>query len=133
MNTEAKMNDQTRVFERLAYTALAVDIFTAVASDPALDTAVGAAVVGPAMAVMIWVSARRGYKWAVGGLVLYFAYGVLLSLSELWTAAPEWLRSAFPPSESIYIRVIDAGTLVLMGAALAVYFSSLTRTRAPQI
>jgi hypothetical protein len=130
MNTGTTSN---QVFKRLACTALAVDIFTAVVSEPTLDTAIGVGVVGGLLVALIWTSARRARRWAVGGLMVYFGYSALATLGELWIAAPDWLRNAFPPSENIYVPVIDVVTLLLMGAALAVYFSNLSKTQGAQI
>ena len=125
--------NHTRVFELLAYASVALDVVGIIAQDREKDTIIGVCVVGSILAALIWASARRGYRWAAGLLVVWFAFSIGDSLSEHWTGAPEWLHRTFPPSGKGYVRLMSSVTLGLMGAALVIYFTKLTKTRTPQV
>jgi hypothetical protein len=127
MQTEP--SNETQVFERAAYASVALGVVTTLARDRTLGTIIGICVVGLILAALIWASGRGGYRWAIGGLLLWFVYSLGDSLSEHWAAAPEWLHRAFPPSGIGYVRVMSSVTLALMGWALVVYFTKLSKTR----
>ena len=133
MDTGAAPHNHRHVFEGLAYTSLALDAGTTIALDRTPDTIIGVCVIGSILAALIWASARRGERWPVGGLLLWFAYSTGDTVSENWAGAPEWLHEAFPPSGNVYVRVIGFVALALLGSALVVYFTKLAKTRAPQV
>lgn len=131
MNTAAPTN-YTRVFELLAYAALALDVVSIISDGPEMATVIGVCVYGSILAALIWATARRGYRWTAALLLVWVAYSFADSLSEHWTGAPEWLHRAFPPSAKVYVRLMSSASLVLMGVAMVIYFSKLTKTRTPQ-
>jgi membrane protease YdiL (CAAX protease family) len=133
VNTGATPSNHVQVFERLAYASVALDAVTTIAQDRALDTIIGVCVVGLILVALIWASGRGGYRWAIGGLLLWFVYGLGDSLSEHWATAPEWLRRVFPPSGNAFVRVMSSVTLALMGWALVVYLTKETKTRTSQV
>ena len=127
MNTAVPTN-YTRVFELLAYASLAVDVVSVIVQDREMDTIIYICAVGLILAALIWATARRGYSWAAGLLVVWFAYSLGYDLSERWAGAPEWLHSLFPPSGKGYVRLMSAVSLALLGAALLTYFTKVTKT-----
>jgi hypothetical protein len=131
MNTPVPTN-YTRVFELLAYASLALDAVSAIVQDRDMATITTVCLVVLLIAALIWATARRGYRWAAGLLLVWVAYSFADSLSEHWTGAPEWLHRVFPPSEKVSIRLMSSASLALMGVAMVIYFSKLTNTRTPQ-
>jgi membrane protease YdiL (CAAX protease family) len=133
MNAGAAPGNHVQVFERLAYASVALDAVTTIARDRSPETIISVCVVGLILAALVWASGRGGYRWAVGGLLLWFAYSLGDSLSEHWATAPEWLHRVFPPSGNRLVRVMSSVTLALMGWALVVYFTKATKTRTSQV
>ena len=131
MNTAVPTN-YTRVFELLAYASLALDAVSAIVQDRDMATITSVCLAVLLIAALIWATARRGYRWAAGLLLVWVAYSFADSLSGHWTGAPEWLHRAFPPSEKVSVRLMSSASLVLMGVAMVIYFSKLTKTRTPQ-
>jgi hypothetical protein len=122
-------SNQTQVFERLAYAALAMDLVTVVALDRTPGGLLAAVFVGVILAALIWATARRSNRWTVGGLALWSVYAFGNSLSQHWASAPEWLHSVFPRSASHLVRAEASLSFMLLSNALVIYFVFIAETR----
>ena len=130
MNTAAPTNYK-RVFELLAYAALALDVVSIISDGPEMATVIGVCVYGSILAALIWATPGE----VIGGQPLFCWCGLPTVLPIVSANTGQARQSgciALPALRKVYVRLMSSASLVLMGVAMVIYFSKLTKTRTPQ-
>jgi hypothetical protein len=115
------MSDNLKLFKWLALASIALAAAAVLAHDHSRDMILGLVVVVPIPVVLIWLTAK-GYRWMIIGVVAWFVWLALITLGEIWTAGPDWLGQLFDDETNIYERIAFVISVILLGAALAIYF-----------